>query len=44
MLNAVRLTFYTMMMIALHTTDGGGAGINRVLREIQNTYTYTGKL
>ena len=43
MLNAVRLTFYTMMMIALHTTDGG-AGIHRVLREIQNTYTYTGKL
>jgi hypothetical protein len=43
MINTVRLFFYTMMMIALHTTDNG-AGINRVLREIQNTYTYTGKL
>lgn len=44
MINAVRLSFYTMMMIALHTTDNG-AGINRFLRDIQQTqYIHTGVL
>jgi len=43
MRNTIRITFYTMLMIALHTMESG-AGISRVLRDLQQTHIHTGVL
>lgn len=43
-LNTLRISFYSMLMISLHMSDNG-AGVNRALRDIQDShYRHTGAL